>query len=159
MSLEFYQHRLDGALGYAQLQMWQEAWQELEKLPADYRTTDEVLDLSLGVLVGLNKYDSATVLAESMISNGSQAPSTFLLGAQAIREARSVPEAIEFLKQGEQLLAASPLFHYLMACLVCQAGDIPETKRRLERRFKLDMSYREKALEESDLEPLWTSTK
>lgn len=61
------------------------------------------------------------------------------------------------MKKGEHLLSKSPLFHYTMACLICQTGNIAETKRQLELAFRLDMSYRERALEEVDLEPLWRS--
>jgi len=129
----------------------------LPPFPPEDRAHPDVLDLRLGIFIAMKRYESAAILAESLISKGSRAPTVFLLGAQAVRESRSIPEAIELLAKGERLLEKNPLFHYTMACLLCQAGDIPATKKRLEETFRLDMGYREKALEDADLEPLWRS--
>jgi Tfp pilus assembly protein PilF len=47
------------------------------------------------------------------------------------------------------------IFHYNLACYECQLGDIDGAKERLRRTFEIDADFREIALEDADLKPLW----
>lgn len=96
------------AVGYCQLQMWQEAWDELETLePAD-RALSEVLSLRLGIFIALQRYEAAAVLAEGLIACGDTSPHTWLHGALAIRHCRSIKAARKFLLQAEESSRTTP---------------------------------------------------
>jgi hypothetical protein len=47
------------------------------------------------------------------------------------------------------------IFHYNLACYVCQLGDLEKAKQSLHRAFKLDPGMRVMALDDEDLKPLW----
>jgi len=142
------------ATGYAQLQMWRQAWDELEKLPADARTTDEALNLSLGVLVGLKRYEAVVTLAEEMVRQGAESQSARLMGAYAIRLTRSVEEAKAFLMAGEEVLKYNASFHYQLAVYESQMRKVDEARRHLNQALTLNPDLRETALEDEDLESM-----
>ena len=47
------------------------------------------------------------------------------------------------------------IFHYNLACYMCQLGELEKAKVRLHRPFKLDPGLRVMALDDGDLKPLW----
>lgn len=47
------------------------------------------------------------------------------------------------------------IFHYNLACYLCQLGDLDWAKEPLSRAFTLDSSMRVMALDDEDLQPLW----
>src|SRR4051812_22203803 len=95
---------ITAAKGFCELGMWQDAWDELERLEAEERASPDVLRLRLDIFVTLERWESAAVLAEGMIARGEDAPSTWLLGALAICRHRSIEEARAFLLRAEPRL-------------------------------------------------------
>ncbi len=77
--------------------------------------------------------------------------------AYATRRADSIEAARLILIDALERLPDAAVLHYNLACYNCQLGDLPLAKRRLKRAFKLDRTFREKALQDPDLEPLWDS--
>jgi hypothetical protein len=47
------------------------------------------------------------------------------------------------------------IFHYNLACYMCQLGELEKAKVRLHRAFKLDPGLRVMALDDGDLKLLW----
>jgi hypothetical protein len=47
------------------------------------------------------------------------------------------------------------IFHYNLACYMCQLGELEKAKVRLHRAFKLDPGLRVMALDDEELKPLW----
>ena len=47
------------------------------------------------------------------------------------------------------------IFHYNVACYICQLGDLEKAKVTLHRAFKLESRYRVMARDDEDLKPLW----
>jgi Flp pilus assembly protein TadD len=90
-----------------------------------------------------------------MIERGGPGCLAVLLGAYAVRRCRSLPEALEFLNRGAELLQEDPTFWFNRACYVCQLGDVEAAKIAFSHAFKLNPALRVVALEEEDLEPLW----
>jgi hypothetical protein len=76
---------ITAAIGYCELQMYQAAWDELETLEPEERALPEVPRIRLGIFVALERWESATLLAEGMIARGEDSPITWLYGALAIR--------------------------------------------------------------------------
>jgi predicted Zn-dependent protease len=143
------------AIGFCELGMWEDAWNELESLEPEERALPEVLRIRLGILIALKRWESAALLAEGMIARGEDSPVTWLHGALAIRQLRSIEEARAFLLRAEPSLGSDATFHYTLATFECQLGNIPESKRRLGRALELNPELRLVALEDEDLWPIW----
>lgn len=151
----YFSRAITAAHGYCELHMWQAAWDELESLHAEDRAHPDVLRLRLGIFVGLQRWESAAVLAESLAPAGWK--EAFVMESYAIRRSRSLAEALEFLNRGAELLQEDPLFWFNRACYVCQLGDLEAAKISLSHPFQLNTDLRALSLEEADLLPLWDS--
>jgi hypothetical protein len=137
--------------------MWQEAWDQLEEIAPEQRHHLEVVRLRIHILLALERWDSAAVLAESLITKGVRDGGIYLNAAYAVRRARSLLEANELLLRGEAILEKDAMFHFNLACYACQLGDLEGAKMRLGKAVEIDETWRAKALDDSDLEPLWES--
>lgn len=147
---------LTAATGFCELGMWQEAWHELETLAPEDCAHLCVDLLRLQILVGLQKWYAAAILAESLVEMGSTAPEPFLLGAYAIRRCRSMAEGEAFLLRGAPHLQGKATWHYNLACYACQRGDLEGAMAKLAEAFRLNSNLRNVALEDEDLQPLWS---
>lgn len=121
--------------------------------PAE-RALPEILRIRLGILMALERWAPATVLAEGMISHGEDSLFTWLHGALAIRQLRSVGEARIFLLRAEPTLSGNATFHHTLATLESQLGNVPDAKERLSRAFELNPELRKVALGDDDLLPI-----
>ena len=146
---------LTAAQGFCEMGMWQDAWDELEKLGPEERAALEVLRLRLGILVGLKRWESAALLATRMIEQGCQDAVPYQLGALAVRRYRSLEEVRTFLLRSEAVLSGKATWHYTLACFECQLGDLAGAKVHLARAFEINPELRAVALYETDLAPLW----
>jgi predicted Zn-dependent protease len=149
------QARLTAAEGYAELGMWQDAWDELEEIAPDQRHGPSIMTVRVTILLAMKRWESAAMIAESLITRGSMDGQLYLDAAYAVRRSRSLPEAHALLLRGEPLLSKQAVFHFNLACYECQLGNLEEAKRRLARAFALDAGYRLRALDDEDLQPLW----
>jgi tetratricopeptide (TPR) repeat protein len=143
------------ATGYCELGMWQAAWDELEKLAPEERALPVVLRVRLGIFIALERWEAAVALAEGMIARGEDSPVTWLHGALAIRRHRSLEEARAFLVRADETLRENATFHYTLATLDCQLGNMTSAKERLSRALELNPELRLMALEDEDLWPIW----
>jgi tetratricopeptide (TPR) repeat protein len=77
--------------------------------------------------------------------------------AYATRRAESIEAARFILINAVERMPNVAIFHYNLACYESRSGHLEEAKSRLKRAFELEPKYRIKALEDEDLEPLWSS--
>ena len=146
---------ITAAIGFCELDMWQDAWDELEKLEPGDRARPEVLRIRLGIFMALKRFESAAILATSLISSGFATPTTWLQGALAIRRHWTLSDAKAFLLRAEDSLAGHALYHYTLACFECQLGDLDAAKARLTLAIQLDPQLKATALNDTDLDPIW----
>jgi Tfp pilus assembly protein PilF len=71
--------------------------------------------------------------------------------------ANSIQAAKEILLNAEPKFPNAAIIKYNLACYFCQTGDTEGAKNYLKKAFELDSSWRAKALDDPDLEPLWKS--
>lgn len=143
------------AAGFCQLELLKEAIAELDRLQASDSADSQVQLLRLRILVDLEKWHAAALLAETLVEKGYWDASVYLLGSHAIRYARTLDEAEAFLRRGEIHLQSEPHFHYFMACYACKRGTLNAAKAALELAFRLDPKLRSVALQDEDLRSLW----
>jgi Flp pilus assembly protein TadD len=97
------------------------------------------------------------MMAKQMVKMLPAEPKWPLDLAYATRRSDSLQAARAVLLEAEQRHPSVAAVKFNLACYECQMGDTESAKRRLQAAFALDESLRLKALDDPDLEPLWTS--
>lgn len=149
------EHRLQPALGYLELGMFEEANDELEELPPELRADDEVLGLRIEIFQKLAKWEFARVLAESLAKRSPENPGWWLSWSYALRREQSVVAAQVVLRRASEIHPDVALIAYNLACYACVLGDLAEARTLLKIAFGMDRTLKRIALDDSDLEPLW----
>jgi hypothetical protein len=122
------QRTITAAQGFFELGMWQAAWDELETIPPDERHLLEVIVLRLR-----------------------------LATAEAVHKVDGAKKANALLRKGESAHSAGSEYHYVLACLYAELGDIESAKDRLGRAFVIEPNLRPRAVEEPALKAVWDS--
>ena len=144
----------EAACGYAQLGMFLDANEELEKIDPYCRAAPEILALRVAIYKGLEKWDLMAAIAKRLAEfqpNNVQWTVSF---AYAVRRANSIEAAKEILLEAEQKFPKEAVIKYNLACYYCQSGDLESAKKYLKQAFEIDPNWRLQALEDEDLQPL-----
>jgi predicted Zn-dependent protease len=146
---------LKAAMGYLDLGMAQDAWNELEKLPPFLKDRDAVLDLRIEIFQRLEKWESARVLAESLAKRFPENPSWWLHWAYSLRREKSVEAAQAVLMEAASVHPDMPLIPYNLACYSCVLGNLEAGRILLARAFSMSPHLKKKALDDPDLDPIF----
>jgi len=76
--------------------------------------------------------------------------------AYATRRHRGIPEAKQILLDAEKIHPGEAMIKFNLGCYACQTGNIEEAFTRVKRAIELDGDLRATALDDPDLEPLWS---
>ena len=147
---------LSYVLGYLQLELVEEAREELSALSAEILATPPALAVRLEVAMADNAWDEVIALAPELVGHDASQERPWVAWAYALREGDRVAEAQETLMAGERLIKEpSPLVAYNLACYACLLGDHKEARRLLGIVFARDKSWRAVARDDADLAPLF----
>ena len=147
---------LSYVLGYLQLELVDEAREELSALPAEFLATPPALAVRLEVAMADNAWDEVIALAPDLVGHDASKERPWVAWAYALRELGRVAEAQETLTAGARLIEEpGPLVTYNLACYACLLGDLKEARRLLGVVFGRDKSWRAVAREDADLAPLF----
>jgi len=97
------------------------------------------------------------VLAESLARRSPENPGWWLSWTYALRREQSVEAAQAVLRKAAELHPHEAMIAYNLACYASVLGDLAEARTLLEIACKLDKTFRGMALDDPDLELLWTS--
>jgi tetratricopeptide (TPR) repeat protein len=114
-----------------------------------------VLALRLKIYRALEKWDLTQVVAKTLVVRDPLDIGPWVSLAYAVRRAVSLDAAKAVLLQALHGLPDAAILHYNLACYECCLGDLVAAKDCLKRAITLDPRYRERALEDEDLAPLW----
>lgn len=147
---------LSYALGYLQLELVDEAREELSALTAEFLATPPALAVRLEVAMADNAWEEVIALAPELVGHDATQERPWVAWAYALRERERVAEAQETLMAGARLIRdPSPLVAYNLACYACLLGETAEASRLLAGVFSRDKSWRSVAREDPDLAPLF----
>jgi tetratricopeptide (TPR) repeat protein len=152
-----FERTLAAAEGYFQLEMWNDAWNELEELPPETRHLSQVIILRVLILNNLGKWEEAAIIGQGALQHYPDFGALYLATAHALRNCQGAAEARAVIAAGEPLLENEAVFYYMLACYDCALGNLEDAKEGLARAFELEINLRLKALDEPDLAPLWES--
>jgi len=151
------QQHWQAAVGYVELGMFQDANDQLEKIDPFNRAAPEVLAVRLTIYHGLKKWELMREIAKRLVDFQPHDIQWITSYAYATRRAESIPAAKEILLNAEPKFPKEAIIKYNLACYFCQMGDTESAKDYLKKAFELDPSWRAKAFDDLDLEPLWQS--
>ncbi len=149
------QRHLTTAEGYLELGMYLDANQELERIEPDLRHLPEVLAVRLEIYSALKKWELMQIVAAKLAKEDPDEVHWIVSLAYATRRAESIEAAREVLLQALDHHPQAAILHYNLACYECQLGDMEGAKMQLQAAFNFDKRFRQIALEDEDLEPLW----
>jgi predicted Zn-dependent protease len=141
--------------GYLVLGMYDDANDELERLPNDLKTHPAVLSARLDLLMEMERWDDGVILGRSLFKLWPDECSFHVRTAFCLHEMKRTQDARQTLLDGPEALHSHAVFFYNLACYEAQLGNIAESKRQLSIAFKMDMNYKAESLDDPDLEPLW----
>jgi tetratricopeptide (TPR) repeat protein len=145
----------EAACGYAQLGMYLDANEELEKVDPYKRAAPEILALRVAIYRGLKKWELMAAISKRLVAFQPNDVQWTVSLAYAIRRANSIQAAKEILLKAEPKFPKQAVIKYNLACYFCQLGDLETAKNYLKRAFEIAPSWRIAALDDKDLEPLW----
>ena len=111
----------------------------------------------LAIYHGLKKWDLLAVVAKRLTDWNPKEPGFFVELAYATRRAESIHAAHAILTRTASLHPADATIQLNLACYEAQMGSLGRAKEHLKRATEIDAKFRLMALEDPDLEPLWTS--
>jgi tetratricopeptide (TPR) repeat protein len=151
------QRHCEAALGYTELGMFEDANTELECIDPFNRAAPEVLAVRVAVYHGLKKWDALQVVAAQLAEYEPTNVQWTVSLAYATRRTASIGAARNILLTARHQFPSEAIIPFNLACYYCQLGDLPTAKDYLRRAFEIDPHWRLAALEDRDLEPLWST--
>ena len=149
------QRHLERAEGYAALGMFLEANEELEEIRPDVRHVPEVLLIRMAIYQGTARWSAMAVVANRLVEFDPSEPAYFINLAYAVRRSESLNSAHAVLQRAEEFHPADAHIQFNLACYEAQLGNIERAKSHVARAIRKDIRFRQLALEDPDLEPLW----
>ncbi len=147
--------RLRAAVGYLELGMSLDAWNELESIEARHRSLAEVLKIRLEVCRAMEKWELMAKICQFLAKGEPDEAGHLLNLAYAIRRFATIEKAETVLKEAETKFPEDPLIKYNLGCYRAVLGKLGEAKLNLAEAFQRDPTLRITALDDPDLEGVW----
>jgi predicted Zn-dependent protease len=152
------QRQLDAAEGWLGLGNWLEANEELERISPEMRAHPFVLRVRWEICAKAAKWEMAVEIARTLsevLPNNSWG---WIQMAYSLHELKRTQEAKNVLLPLVDRFPDDSTLCYNLACYCCQLGELKEAwqwlKKAIDQAGKKDI--RIMALDDPDLEPLWT---
>lgn len=152
------QRRLTAAEGWLELGDELEANEELEQIAPEMRAHPLVLRVRWGIYAHVKRWEMAAEVAKGIAIALPENAWGYIHWAYSLHKLKSTREAQEVLLPIVEKFPDEYIIQYNLACYSCQLGELKEAFQWLGN--AIDMTHgkidiRQKALDDSDLEPLW----
>ena len=141
--------------GFLDLGMTREAREELERVPVNFRATPACRVERLRLAFAEKDWLGAAEIAGLLRDQFPQEPGFWVELAFAKRRAEGVEVARHILSEALVRFPKIATIPFNLACYECQLGRHDEAMGKLRLAFALDGKFRDAALEDEDLKPLW----
>lgn len=139
------------AQGYIELDMPDEALRELDELPPEERSLQQVLQVRLFVLMRTRRWPQAMEVCDALRKADPKQTTGYIHGAFCLHELGRTREAKELLLSGPAALLREATYYYNLGCYDAVLGNIEPAVHALEISFKMDDKFREIAKYDPDL--------
>jgi predicted Zn-dependent protease len=148
--------RVEYASGYLELGLTAAAAAELAAIAREDEDQPEVLRVRTEYLMQAREWGRLVEVAADMASRLPDEEAGWISWAYALRELNRVEEARTVLINAEFRHGKTcGVLHYNLACYACLLGERTEAMQRLRRALRLSAEWREAAMDDTDLQPLW----
>lgn len=142
------------AEGYFELEMYEDALEELQTADFLPENRMEVTAMKLSIFIAQKRWKEALPYGEALCDLDPEEPQYFIQYAYVLRELNRVDDARRVLLDGPEELEQSALFYYNLACYEALLGEGQVALSTLQRAFHLDPDLKKTALEDADLESI-----
>jgi len=149
--------RLLAAEGYIELGMFDDADAELDQIDPSYPAVSRVLALRLCTYAGLAKWELMEAVAEKPARGDPDDVQWAIWRAYAAAKGQSIEGATKILIQELRTHPNNPILHYAVSCYESRLQHFKTAKRHLARAIQLDSRLKLVALNDEELEPLWSA--
>lgn len=142
------------AEGYFELEMYEDALDELETADANPKNSLAVSAMKLSILIAQKRWEDALPYGEALCDLDPEEPQYFIQYAYVLREVGKIEDARCVLLDGPDELEQSGLFYYNLACYEALLGEGSTALATIQRAFHLDRDLITTALADPDLESI-----
>lgn len=144
-------HHLAYATGYLQLGMLREAGKELQQVAEELRASE--LSLALGIELARRQehWSKMSTLARRFVRTHPDKPDGYLHLSYAMRRWRSVAQAFDALRLGEDRHPGHAIIKFNLGCYAALLGRSEEAVRYVLAAVQLDSDVKEAAFSDPDL--------
>ncbi|MEO0453668.1 MAG: tetratricopeptide repeat protein [Verrucomicrobiota bacterium] len=146
--------RLEAIIGYYNLDLFEEALEEMRSLPDDFRTRPELQAMETAIHIRQQNWDAALKLSRHLCTEIPDHPSPWLDTAYCLHELGQTAEAKIILLSGPDCLKDQAVYHYNMACYESQLENYDLARQYLDHACELDDEFIKLAANDPDLEPI-----
>lgn len=132
--------------------MADEALAELDRVPSEDRTHEDVEQLRVYILMRARRWPDALAACEALRAGHPELSLGYIHGAFCLHELGRTGEAMELLQQGPASLLREPVYFYNLGCYHAVLGNPEEAQSYLQMSFSMDEKFREIARYDPDLE-------
>ena len=150
---------LEKTRGYIDLGMLDEAWEEINHLPADKRSSAIAQEMRIIIELDRGRLNEALALSEVLVDLHPDNHAGFIQGAYCLHALDRTEDAIAHLQSGPVSLQDEPVYFYNLGCYELALGKPQAALSWLQQSFEMDPRSKHRALEDPDLEELRTLIK
>jgi len=132
--------------------MTDEALAELERVPQEDRSHEDVEQLRVYILMRARRWPEALAACEALRTDRPELNLGYIHGAFCLHELGRTAEAMELLQEGPASLLREPVYFYNLGCYHAVLGNPEEAQNYLQMSFNMDEKFREIARYDPDLE-------
>ena len=154
MSLQEVAHRMNAAVGYIELELYEEAEKELDQLPDMHRDRTEVLGIRLEIYQAMRRWEEMRKMAQEIVGRRPEMADGWVALAFATRRAKSIPAAREILLEAARRFPEEAVIAFNLGCYACQSGDLESAEVYVRQAIEQNADFREMARTDEDLRAL-----
>ena len=139
------------AQGYIELDMPEVALRELDELPPDDQSRQEVLQVRLFIFMHARNWRESMRICDRLRETDPEQTTGYIHGAFCLHELGQTREAKDLLLSGPAALLREATYYYNMGCYDAVLGNLQDAQHALEISFKMDDKFREIAKYDPDL--------
>lgn len=140
--------------GYAELEIYDLAWEELTRLAPQDQEHPDVQEMVLALLMKESRWAEAVKVGKMLCHDCPDQPQPFIHTAFCLHEMGETALALKMLRHGPHVLQQQALYHYNCACYLAVLGHELEAREMLRKAFALDPKLQDEARTDPDLASL-----
>ena len=149
-----YDWQFRAACGYAELGMTRESMSELNAIDQEFQNRPEVLQLRLHHLMRDKRWATALRISQKLCRAAPDCSAGFLHAGFCLHELGKTAQAKATLLKGPATLLQEPIYYYNMGCYDALLGNLHDARENLETSFQMDITFRELAKKDPDLQAI-----